>query len=499
MPGGDFSVLLFLLAAPQNTIPAMAPMQSSEQALVNSVPSAEFSFTAPLPASLSPPIGADLGETDQVGPPMTTIDLSDGSAAVPIAGVQAPVLGEISRVRQSLPNQTRNGALSRSHGADQGSADRQMIGLGNGETSEPLEAGAIATPAGSLPRNDELKARAPVLTVMDEEKLKPAIAEAVVMPDGQRTLTQSITKTDLPIQTARTAESIGENLQTLPEHQRLPQGAPAATSTSTRAKKPGPDTGAAASWILTSAPAGVQPAMKPDLLETHVTDSDAGMTLPHSAPMALSHPSVTVQQKAANEHQGLPDSAFDVNTKPDESSRKDSREISSTASNLVAARMLNPELHGVYAPQSIAAPASVLHQVVKELATNIQSKRHEALMTLDPPELGNLKISLSVDGDQVQVHILAETRESRELLEKHLPELKQALQIQQLNIVNVRVESGRLSEFTGDPRQGFQQPSGEGQGWQGNWTDSSGAETTPADARQMIPARGEDGRVSMWA
>ncbi len=119
-------------------------------------------------------------------------------------------------------------------------------------------------------------------------------------------------------------------------------------------------------------------------------------------------------------------------------------------------------------------------------------------MTLDPPELGNLKIGLSVDGDQVQVHILAETRESRELLERHLPDLKQALQMQQLNIVDVRVESGRLSDFTGDPRQGFQQPSQERQQWQGHLPRPSG-ELTPVAARQITPVIGEAGRVSMWA
>lgn len=510
-PGGDFSALLLLLAAPQNPLPAaVLAAQFSGEKSVEAVASGGLAFTAPLPAAQPAPAGADLGETDQAVQSMPeTIGLPAGSATQRMAGAPAEIAEETSGASQSplLSGAAYDGSiadygdlfagLSPMHAAGQRSADRQMIAPENGETSTPAEAIPTAVPAGSLPPSDELTARLPVLTGIGEEELDPAIPAAAFMPNGERPPIQSVREIGSPTQPVRTAESTSENLPTSPDHQRLPKDTPTGAPASTSAKRSAPLIPPIESAVPIVASSGTQTA-KPDFSETHATDSGGGTTVPQSAAIDLSRPVVKVQQQVASD-QELANSAFEVNRKPGESSPTEHQEIFSAAPDFAAARTLNPELSGVDNPKSLASTAPVAHQVAREIATSIQSKRHEAIMTLDPPELGNLRIGLSIDGDQVQVHILAETRESRELLEKHLPELKQALQNQQLNVVNVRVESGRLSDFSGDPRQGFQQPPQERQQGQGHGARPSGAETTLTDARRIIPTRGEAGRVSMWA
>ena len=119
-------------------------------------------------------------------------------------------------------------------------------------------------------------------------------------------------------------------------------------------------------------------------------------------------------------------------------------------------------------------------------------------MTLDPPELGSLKIGLVVEGDKIRVRILAETRDARELIEHHLGELKQALQIQQFDSVDVLIESGRF-DSAGDPRQGFQQPSQDRRRPEINSVGFFESKDVPAEFRQVSRTRMDSDRVSMWA
>jgi len=509
-PGGDFSALLFLLAAPQNVLPVTeAAAQPIGPSNVDSLASGRLPLAAPPPALQRAPAGAGDDEAIRAVPSLPAIfNLLGDNAAHPIVGVPAELVKEISSSIPSRPSQAMRGALFPLQAAEQRSADRQMIEPENGATSKPSGTASIAVPPGNSPANDETTAGRPVLTDNDGEKSHPAIRAAVIMPNGEQTPTQSVRKADLPISPVRTAESNSESSPTLPGNQLSPKDAQPAASANTSAKPPVPETSASAPFtvqlIESSVPivasTGTPPAMKPDALETRATDSDDGATISQSAPTDASHPLATIQQTAADDHQELPSGALPVNGKPAENSPKDHQEISVAAQNLAAARTLNAELNGAGNTLSAASPAPVLHQVAGAIAASIRNKRHEAIMTLDPPELGNLKIGLSVDGDQVRVHILAETRESHELLEKHLPELKQALRAQQLNIVDVRVESGRMGDFlTGDPRQGFQQPSPERQPWHGHLAGPAGAEITPVDPRQITAVGAEAGRVSMWA
>ena len=141
----------------------------------------------------------------------------------------------------------------------------------------------------------------------------------------------------------------------------------------------------------------------------------------------------------------------------------------------------------------------VINQVAGGIAANVRQSKHEAVITLDPPELGSLKINLSLDGGKVEVHIIAEAHESRNLIENHLPELRQALQLHRLDLVDVRVDSGSWNATTGDLTHGFQQEPHGRQEWGWNFESPLQTASEPAETQRPNAASPATGRVSMWA
>ncbi len=159
--------------------------------------------------------------------------------------------------------------------------------------------------------------------------------------------------------------------------------------------------------------------------------------------------------------------------------------------------LLEPMSAAVDAPATSWHP--VVERVTKEIVGRVKLNQQDAMIQLDPPELGKIKIDLRVDGDKLQARILTEGHESQSLIENHLGELRQALQANQLDLVDVRVQSWHGA--SGDPMQSFrqqhQQQTSGGQEW--NWAagDRVDGDTTEAQVTQVL--RHDKGRVSMWA
>jgi hypothetical protein len=156
----------------------------------------------------------------------------------------------------------------------------------------------------------------------------------------------------------------------------------------------------------------------------------------------------------------------------------------------------NPRATDAKAPLS---RPPVIDQLAGGIAANVRQSKHEAVIALDPPELGSVKINLTLDGGKVQIHIIAEAHESRNLIENHLPELKQALQIHRLDLVDARVDGGNWHATTGDLMHGFQhEPEGRQQwGWNSGNTSQSPSERAEIQRPDTAPL--SSGRVSMWA
>jgi flagellar hook-length control protein FliK len=145
-----------------------------------------------------------------------------------------------------------------------------------------------------------------------------------------------------------------------------------------------------------------------------------------------------------------------------------------------------------------ASWSPMIDHVAAEIAGNVRQNKHEAVITLDPPELGKLKIDLMVDGNKVQVRIFAAARESQGLIENHLHDLKQALVFHRLDLVDVRVDGGSWNGAAGDLTHGFQQhPDGQPEpGWRAGNSPQGTSEVVDASPGGAVR---EKGRVSIRA
>jgi flagellar hook-length control protein FliK len=141
----------------------------------------------------------------------------------------------------------------------------------------------------------------------------------------------------------------------------------------------------------------------------------------------------------------------------------------------------------------------VIDHVAGEINGHIKIGKSEAVIQLDPPELGKLQIELRLDGDKLMARILAEKHESGNLIETHLPELRLALAESRVDHVEVRVDNGSWGGARRDSQQGQGQEAGGGRQ---PAQDNSGAARNNSEqgepARRQMTAR-RAGRVSMWA
>jgi hypothetical protein len=168
---------------------------------------------------------------------------------------------------------------------------------------------------------------------------------------------------------------------------------------------------------------------------------------------------------------------------------------------LEVAAPLSHRLETATNEHSPGAPWSpVLHQVAHEIASSVRIGKQEAIIQLDPPELGKIKINLRVDGDRIEARIITEENSAKVLIEKHLPELRQALEAGRVDLADVRVDQQSGASANSQGNQGFhdapqyrrQQASGHAIAASEFLTDTAPAENSQRTAR-------DKGRVSMWA
>jgi len=143
----------------------------------------------------------------------------------------------------------------------------------------------------------------------------------------------------------------------------------------------------------------------------------------------------------------------------------------------------------------------VVHQVANGILAQLRHNTNEAVLTLEPPDLGRLKIELVLDNDHVRAHILAESQDAHRLIQNHLPELKQALQLQHLELVDVRVDSGSWGGASNE----FQQGLGQDSTGERRFTKGPGEPGPVGHSGKSLHGEGlgnrpvTNGRVSMWA
>ncbi len=72
----------------------------------------------------------------------------------------------------------------------------------------------------------------------------------------------------------------------------------------------------------------------------------------------------------------------------------------------------------------------------------VTEKISEAEIRVNPPELGPIDVVVKVEGDSTTINFTANSAETRSLLERHLPKLREALDATGLNLADASVNSG---------------------------------------------------------
>lgn len=92
-----------------------------------------------------------------------------------------------------------------------------------------------------------------------------------------------------------------------------------------------------------------------------------------------------------------------------------------------------------------AAPVEMppaVHQVGEAILERVDEAGGEAVIRLDPPELGSVHIRVTLAGDTVQVQVEAEQPEAQALLREHIEDLSNLLTERGLNLADVQVGQG---------------------------------------------------------
>ncbi len=124
--------------------------------------------------------------------------------------------------------------------------------------------------------------------------------------------------------------------------------------------------------------------------------------------------------------------------------------------------------HPVNVPDS-----HIVNQTVEHLSIHARGESSSVTVRLHPEELGELQLRMVMEGDQLKVHLHAQSQQVQEVLERNFPRLRDALQDQ-----GMTVEDFQVSVDSGDAQQ--QQSSGE----QGH-TSGRGSVAVTMDADMM--------------
>ncbi len=87
-------------------------------------------------------------------------------------------------------------------------------------------------------------------------------------------------------------------------------------------------------------------------------------------------------------------------------------------------------------------PREIVDQIVKHIQVSVTEERSEMIVRLDPPELGELRIYLSMDKTGLATELAAQSDTVRSFIQTHLPEVRQALSDAGIQVSRFEVSSG---------------------------------------------------------
>ncbi|MBS0356120.1 MAG: flagellar hook-length control protein FliK [Proteobacteria bacterium] len=108
-------------------------------------------------------------------------------------------------------------------------------------------------------------------------------------------------------------------------------------------------------------------------------------------------------------------------------------------------------------PLHVATPAGSPgwpEEVGSRVSWMVGHEESHAQLTLTPPQLGKIEVSITVSGDQTSAQFVAATPAARELIEQSLPRLRELLEQSGINLGQTDVGTSGQSNNSGDGRRG---------------------------------------------
>ena len=142
-------------------------------------------------------------------------------------------------------------------------------------------------------------------------------------------------------------------------------------------------------------------------------------------------------------------------------------------------------------PLHVATPAGSPgwpEEIGSRVSWMVGHEESHAQLTLTPPQLGKIEVSITVSGDQTSAQFVAATPAARELIEQSLPRLREVLEQSGINLGQTDVGTSSQSNNSSEGQRG--------KAWGGQRGTDDG--TTPHVAAQQWIRRG-DGLVDTFA
>ena len=102
-------------------------------------------------------------------------------------------------------------------------------------------------------------------------------------------------------------------------------------------------------------------------------------------------------------------------------------------------------------PSGITVPdTAVVDQIFAHFSASTHLKNGMVTLRLYPEELGALRMEIKVTQDTIKAHIVAQTAQAQEMINRHLPRLHEALEQQGLHLLQVEVSVAAHNQTGGE-------------------------------------------------
>lgn len=102
---------------------------------------------------------------------------------------------------------------------------------------------------------------------------------------------------------------------------------------------------------------------------------------------------------------------------------------------------------------NIVPDSAVVDQMIAHFSVNNRLQTGSVNLKLYPQELGELRMEIKVEQDNVKAHIVAQSPHAQEMIDRHMPRLREALEQQGLHLQQVEVTVAAHDNASGEPFQ----------------------------------------------